>query len=97
MNEVKRTQEEVHDALAPPDSETSPPGIKTLAELTVDADGLPTHSLEIVIHCALLETPDDGFTVEDLYNRLTDRFPGLAKNEPELKVPVFPSSFLLLS
>lgn len=89
MEQVKRTQEEVQDGLAPPDPETPPAGIKSLAELPVDTEGRPTQSLAIVIQLIFLEKPEQKFTVEEIYNRLLNQFPGLTRNGPRFQVQGF--------
>ena len=86
MDQVKKTQEELYDTFVPSSPETPPAGIKSLAELPVDTEGQPTHSLGVVIRCAFLEKPDQRLTTEDLCNRLSTQFPGLRRNKPEFQV-----------
>lgn len=88
MNEVKAAQDDAHVALhqAPRELKTLPADIKSLAELPVDSNGNPTHSLDTVIYCAFLEKPDRRFTVEELCLVLSNQFSGLTRNGREFKV-----------
>lgn len=88
IDEVKKAQEEAHAPFPLRERELELPlaGINDLTELPVDDNGHPTHSIEVMIYYALLEKPDQRFTVADVYKRLSNQFPRLTRNGHDLKV-----------
>jgi hypothetical protein len=87
INELKESQEEVYDARPRPEDGLFPADIKSLADLPVDSAGEPTHPLGVVVGCAFLREPEQRLTLDEVYLRLLNQFPALARaDEWEYKV-----------
>jgi len=87
---LKRLHTHLHDvkseAFTALDVAHRPEKFKSFNDIPLDDHGLPTCSLSSVIYCAFSESSAAEYTVDAIYELLTNRYPGLAKGESaELK------------
>jgi hypothetical protein len=78
LETFKKAQQVTFDALPPPQPEVFPPDIKSLEDISVDADGIPSQPLGIILRAAFLGEPGQKSTLDELHTRLLNLFPALA-------------------
>ncbi|KIJ56773.1 hypothetical protein M422DRAFT_22920 [Sphaerobolus stellatus SS14] len=79
--DVKKVQDESYNTIISFEPEELSPDVKSLKDLTVDENGLPTQDLSTVIRCVYLESPEQKYSIDDLYTRLVEQFPAFGQRD----------------
>jgi len=82
LNDVKKAQDEGFGGIfSQREPETINPSIKSLKDLEVDSNGVPTTCFSSVIRCAFLEPAGQKYSVDDLHHLLLEQFPVFSQQD----------------